>query len=130
MKRRPNNQKIPDIKVTRQLTRLLGKCGVPSLSRTFTDTEYWHDPDGNMVTQHLTKTIYGWGLKETKDYVESKYDYYLPANETELDRLRGQNIIHEIKRTRQFMSLLRKCGIQSADTGLAVCKAFVTRQRN
>ena len=125
MKRRQNSLKIPDIKVFRALTRLLGLSGVSSLHRC-------HRHPGNATSnyQPFDQHVYGLGLKESKDLVERIYDYYLPEQETELDRLRGANIIHETKRTRQFMSLLNKLGINSANTGLAVCKAFVTRQRN
>lgn len=125
MKRRNGHLKIPDIKVIRALTRLLGLSGVASLHRT-----HWHPGNQTSNYQPFDQHVYGWGLKETKDYVERIYDYYSPAQETEADRLRGANIIHETKRTRQFMSMLQKFGVHSADTGLAVCKAFVTRQRN
>ena len=125
MKRRPNNQKIPDIKAFRALTRLLGLSGVSSLHRV-----HWHPGNVTSNYQPFDQHVYGLGIKESKDLVERVYDYYLPEQETEADRLRGANIIHETKRTRQFMSLLNRLGIQSAPTGLAVCKAFVTRQRN
>ena len=124
MKRRQQHHKIPDIKMMRQFTRLLGLCGVSSMHRVH------HHPaafsqSGVAFDQH----VYGMGLKEAKDWVESKYDYYSQEQETELDRIRGANIIHETKRTRQFMSFLQRLGVSSADTGLAVCKNFVTRMR-
>jgi len=123
MKRRANQLKIPDIKVVRALTMLLGKLGIEGLSRSY----YITDDNNNVIGG---KTIFGWGLKETKDYVESKYDYYLPAQETETDKLRNYNVIHLTKRVRQTMNMLNKLGITSADAGLQVCKAFVLRRHN
>ena len=108
----------------RMFTHLLGKCGVPSLHRQH------HHPTGHSGpwTQH----VYGLGLKEAKDWVERYYDYYDSSQETELDRLRTQNTIHLIKRTRQTMMFLDKLGIKAAGdvSGLFHAKQFVTRFNN
>ena len=131
MKRRENQYKIPDIKVILSLTRLLGAFQIPSCYRYGPQQVGNYDVNGKYIgIKIVASPIYGWGLKECKDYVESKYDYYLPGQETKADRLRGANIIHETKRVRQVMNMLNKLGIKSADSGLVVCKAYVTRQRN
>jgi hypothetical protein len=78
---RPANAKIPDIKVIRALTRLLGKLHIPSCHRIYTDEGYrqWCQSSGHPI-QHekLYTEIFGWGLKESKDYVELKYSYEGP----------------------------------------------------
>ena len=132
MKRRRSDTKIPDIKAVRTLTSLLGKFGVSHCYRTYKDLSYEDFCRHHSVVpdeDKLWKKQYGFGLKEAKDYVESKYIYYAPHEETEADRVRGTNMIHLIKRTRQVMFLLNKLGIKSAGfkTGLYEAKNFVTR---
>ncbi len=71
---------------------------------------------------------YGWGLAETKHYVEAKYQYTTISN-SPLDQLQKGNELHEIKRTRQLMSTLNKLGLKTPDAGLQTCRRFVTRMR-
>lgn len=72
MKRRPNQLKIPDIKVIRSLTRLLGKLQVPSCYRLSHEDVGDFDSNGQYIgVKKEWKQVYGWGLKESKDYVES-----------------------------------------------------------
>lgn len=125
MKRRPNSYKINDVKNVRRFTNLLGKLGIPSLVRV-----HHHPASQSKTGVAFDQYVYGWGLKESVDYVMQKYEYYMPHEETAADQLRNTNIIHETKRTRQFMSMLNRLGITSADAGLSVCKRFVLRQRN
>lgn len=121
MQRRPSYLKIPDIKHVRSITRFLGKLSIEGLYRV--------DPWRTWGSTE-EKIMYGWTLSDAKSYVESKYTYYDHSLETNLDKVREHNIIHEIKRTRQFMHMLNKLGLSSPDAGLAICKAFVTRRRN
>jgi hypothetical protein len=67
---RPWSTKIPDIRVCRSLTILLGKLGIKSL-------RYAHPWShiGNDSSAYYDRIIYGWSFKETTDYVESKYNY-------------------------------------------------------
>ena len=57
--------KIRDIKNVRQLTYLLGKFNIPGCYREFD----WPNE---------RKRFNGWGLKEAKNYVESKFEYQEP----------------------------------------------------
>lgn len=73
--------KIADIKLIRRLTQLLGKCGIKSCYHNWEETEYLYDENHIRVGQKtLYKVSYGWGLKVTKDYVESKYEYERPKD--------------------------------------------------
>jgi hypothetical protein len=117
------NLKIPDIKQVLSVTRLLGKLGIsycrqrqpqPPLPYTYSDK--------------YPEFTYGWGLKQTKDYVEAKYQYTNSTN-SPLDQLQKGNELHEIKRTRQLMSTLNKLGLITPDAGLQICRRFVTRMR-
>jgi len=122
------NLKIPDIKVFRSLTRLLGKLGINTCRE---ESSMYHaqvasgypDPDNR-----YPKYTYGLGLKEAKDLVERTFDYQ-PISNSPLDQLRSNNEIHIIKRLRQTMNMLNKLGLKSPDSGLQACRGFITRRR-
>lgn len=120
---RDHNLKIPDIKVFRSLTRLLGKLGL--------DTCRTHNPP--LLAPWAYSSNYpeyqiGFGLKETKDLVERTFLYGYIKN-SPLDQFQKGNMIHEIKRTRQLMGMLNKFGLKTPDTGLRTAKDFVDRMR-
>ena len=125
---RDSNLKIPDIKVFRSLTRLLGKLGIHACRE---ENSMYHaqvasgypDPDN----KHPRYT-YGFGLRETKDLVERTFDYRHVPN-SPLDKLVMGNELHQIKRTRQFMNMLNKLGLKTPDAGLQACRGFITRRR-
>jgi len=117
---RDSNLKIPDIKVFRSLTRLLGKLGINACR----EDNLWFHPQSH---QHH-RYIYGLGLKEAKDLVERTFDYQ-PISNSALDQLRRDLEHHIIKRLRQTMNMLNKLGLKSPDSGLQACRGFVTRMR-
>ncbi len=120
---RDHNLKIPDIKAVRSITRLLGKLGINACR--------WRQPPPPHPYTYSDKYpefTYGWGLAETKSYVEMKY-HYAYVKGSPLDQFQKHNVLHEIKRTRQLMHILNKLGLKTPDAGLRVCKDFVTRQR-
>lgn len=116
------NLKIPDIKRIRVLIRFLGILGLDSCR-----VRNPSPPPPYIYSDAYKEWSYGWGLKETKDYVESKYSY--TNTTTSLDQLQKGNELHEIKRTRQFMNMLNKLGLQTPDSTLHFCRQFVTRMR-
>jgi hypothetical protein len=62
--------KILDIQKIRLLTRLLGKLGLDTCrSRNAAPPHPWG------YSNNYEEWAHGWGLKETKDYVEAKYEY-------------------------------------------------------
>lgn len=125
MSRRPAETKILDIKYVLVITRFLGKLGISSLAIN----NPWFNPNFP-ASNHNQERIFGWGLKESKDYVESKYEYFhAPEPYNPLRDIQQGNIIAEIKATRRFTSMLNKLQIKSADYGLKVCKLYVDRQR-
>ena len=71
------SNKIPDIKALRSLTRLLGKLHVPSCYYTYEDTAYeYSEETGKLInTYQVKKEAYGFGLKESKDFVEGWFEY-------------------------------------------------------
>ena len=72
MTRRSIDLKIKDIKAIRSLTRVLGKLiKIRSCYRNYTDEHQ------RQAGYHRVVETFGWGLKESKEYVESKYDYYM-----------------------------------------------------
>lgn len=120
---RDNNLKIPDIKAVRSITRLLGKLGINACRQRQPPPPHpWTYSD-----KHPEFT-YGWGLAETKRYVEDKYPYAYIKN-SPLDQFQKNNQLHEIKRTRQLMHMLNKFGLKTPDAGLRAAKDFVTRMR-
>lgn len=127
-KRRLSSYKIPDIKALRGLIKILGMFHV-TCYYVARETKYHYDSFNQLTgTSLIDKEYYGIGLKEAKDYVESKFDYYVPTDETEEDKARVVNMIQKIKQLRKFMHTLNvKFHIQSADYGLAACKRFVDR---
>ena len=76
---RPHRSKIPDIKAVRALTRLLGKFRIKRCFRVYPSLVHIYDEFGQFqgTTEGYGVQI-GWGLKESKDYVESKYMYLDP----------------------------------------------------
>jgi ribosomal protein L7/L12 len=63
MMKRHVDKKIPDIKMMRIITTFLGRLGLKTCRRLT------HDMGAHQAW------YYGWGLKESKDYVERKYEY-------------------------------------------------------
>ncbi len=118
------NLKIPDIKHVRNLTRFLGKLGINACRVQNLPAP----PPPYKYSDKYPEFLYGWGLKETKDYVESKYHYAYIKN-SPLDQFQKHNVLHEIKRTRQLMHMLNKLGLKTPDAGLRPAKEFVTRMR-
>jgi hypothetical protein len=118
--RRRVENKIYDIKAVRLLTSFLGKATrIPSCYRSH------YDP--GVTSGPFIQQVFGWGLKESKDYVEMKYDYYNQQQETPQDRDDVRQFIHKVKRTRQVMSMLRKLKLQSPNESLTAAKEFVER---
>lgn len=123
------DHKIRDIKSVRTITAILGRLGISECCIITTEPTYTFDGTG-LYTGMGTKEVirYGVGLVQGKEYVERLYNYqhmyYTPRKQVE----RG-NEIHEIKRTRQLMSLLGRLGLKHPDAGLQVCRTFVTRRR-
>jgi len=120
---RDHNLLIPDIKAVRSITRFLGKLGI---------TECYYDyKTNNPFIPSEEKRNYGWGLAETKRYVEEKY-HYTPIKNSPLNKFEQYNELHEIKRTRQLMHMLRKFGLKLnhiPDSTLGPARQFVTRMR-
>ena len=131
MTRRPSNLKIPDIKMVRGLTRFLGKLGIEKCFSKFNETEYIYDSFNQLIgTRQVVQYFYGLGLKESKDYVESKYHYYLEQQpQTPRQEIEMGNQVSEIRTTRRLMKTLERFDIKSADTGLKNCKLFTDRLR-
>lgn len=119
------NLKILDIKAVRSITRLLGKLGI-----SYCRQRQPQPPPPWTYSDKYPEFTYGWGLAETKNYVEAKYPYAYVRN-SPLDQFQKDNQIHEIKRTRQFINMLHKLGIKSAGSqgGLHPAKEFVARMR-
>lgn len=122
--RRASNLKIPDIKHVRIITRFLGQLGIS----TCIQRNGWFNPT-YPISQNNRQFSIGLGLKEAKDYVEDKYDYFLQEPYNPRKEIERGNIIAEIKATRRIMSILNKLDIKSADYGLKVCKVYVERLR-
>jgi hypothetical protein len=81
---RPTVKKIPDIKALRSLTRLLGKLEVPSLHHTYVDESYRQyciDRAIPMEQDKLYVKTYGYGLAESKAFVERWFDYQTPEQQ-------------------------------------------------
>lgn len=128
---RPIHQKIPDIKVVRALTRFLGKLHIPSCYHPYREEAYHYDDNNNLIGKTwIDKESYGWGLKESKDYVEGKYEYFHPTPEAAAQELARNRMGHETKRTRELMRMLKAFGIKSADDSLSACRAYVARRNN
>lgn len=123
---RDHNLLIPDIKHFRMLTILLGKLGLDTCRRR-------NDPPPPPYTysDNYKEWSYGLGLKETKDLVERTFHYaYIKGSP--LDQFQKNNQLHEIKRTRQLLHMLKKFGLKLdhiPDSTLGVAKGFVTRMR-
>lgn len=82
--KRPHNHKIPDIKVLRSLTRLLGKLHIPSCYHAYDELTPQYDDNGQRLPDKLIrKESYGFGLKESKDFVEVWFDYEYPVKEAD-----------------------------------------------
>ena len=116
------NLKIPDIKMFIRLTRLLGKLGINACrleNRIFGHLD---------LDNQYSKYVYGFGLKEAKDLVESTFDYRHILN-SPLDQHKVESRLHQIKRTRQLMHTLNKLGLHTPDAGLQVCRQFVARRQ-
>lgn len=133
MTQRPSGIKITDIKMVRSITRLLGKFGISGCYKSWYEPTPKYDRFGHHITTTPELIInYGWGLKESKDYVESKYEYiFIPAPfaYNPLREIEHGNQIAQIKCTRWFMTMLNKLGINSADSGLKACKFYTDRLR-
>lgn len=131
MERRPSNLKIPDIKALRSITRLLGTLGIGSCVQCWPEFTPTFNSVGNITGSTWTMNKRpGWGLKETKDYVEGKYEYYfIPEPYNPLREIQKGNIISEIKSVRRLTKVLNSLDIKSADNGLKVCKEYVERLR-
>jgi len=123
--------KIPDIKVFRSLTRLLGLIGIKRcITEHYEDTHLYDSYNQLTSIISIKRYFYGIGLAEAKNYVENKYVYsYNGFNP--LNQLRKGNELHEIKRVRQLIWMLDKLNINSAaeQAGLFQAKQFVTRMR-
>ena len=79
MRARASNLKIPDIKALRGLSRLLGKLHIPCCYHRFTEVTYDYDDNNVLIGTHdIVKEGYGFGLKESKDFVERWFDYSQP----------------------------------------------------
>lgn len=118
---RNSHLKIPDIKVFRSLTNLLGKLGIKECRRT-------PHPTIHPITMKPISPVYGLGLKEAKDLVERIFNYQVLTNSPSV-QLRAYNEIHQIKRTRQLMVTLNKLGLKAPDSSLQPCRQFVARLR-
>lgn len=128
MTSRPARLKIPDIKYVRHITGLLAKLDIIQCQRQVPDYAASYDSNGNFIgSRPIMKTLYGWGLKESKDYVESKYQY-LDINDP-VRQIEVGNIISQIKALRKHNSVLNKLDIKSTDYGLKACKEAVERLR-
>lgn len=82
--KRSNNMKIPDIKAVRSLTRLLGKLHIPSCYHRYDElTPQYNDIGQHIGDKLITKEAYGYGLKESKDFVEAWFEYEHPVKEAD-----------------------------------------------
>lgn len=122
---RDHNLKIPDIKHVRRITSFLGKLGIDECRSRNDPAPHPYLP---AYSDNWPEWRYGWGLAETKRYVENKY-HYVHIKGSPLDMFQKNNQLHEIKRTRQLMFMLSKLGIKNTDSSLRAGKDFVTRMR-
>ena len=130
--RKSTEQKIPDIKALRMLTIFLGKLHIPSCFRVLQVTDYEYDNITGVLIRScvVDKEAYGWGLKECKDYVESKYEYvYMPTVLSPLKEIQRGNMIQEIRATRYAMRMLKLFDLKNATIDLRLCRSYVERQR-
>jgi hypothetical protein len=78
---RPANKRLPDIKVVRGLTRLLGKLHLPCCFTRYQRTTSHYDESGALLSTYIvTEEGYGYGLKESKDFVERWFNYVNPPS--------------------------------------------------
>lgn len=122
--RRDINLKIPDIKLYRKITTILGRLGI-NASRTHNPLP----PHPWIYGPSAPEWYYGWTLTESKSYVEMKYMYINANPDDSLGPLKGSEV-HEIKSARQLMGMLSRLGLKTPDAGLLVCRKFVTHMRN
>jgi hypothetical protein len=67
---------IRDIKALRSFTRLLGKLHLPSCFFRYEETAYnFNDAHNVTGAYQVSKESYGFGLKESKDFVEKWFEY-------------------------------------------------------
>ena len=116
---RPIQQKIPDIKAYRSLTRFLGQLRIPSCFYIDTRNVWVHEPNGHSKVVLVTDQFNGASLSECKKIVERTFQYQVDYSD----------MIAAIKKSRKFMGLLHDLNIKNADYGLAVCKGFVSRMK-
>ena len=112
------------IRLVSRTKPLLGFIGGP-----YTLYSYLNKNVEDLYSDKYKEFTYGWGLTESKSYVEMKYDYNYVAN-SPLIQFQKDNYIRENKRTRQFINIVHRLGIKSAyQQGLYLTNEFVARMR-